>query len=240
MRAISLWFRSVLYTIYRVSYTSNIVMTDRTLTPRRVGTYQTVRDLILKGELAAGARIIESAVCEQLGVSRTPMREALFRLEQEGLVRQDAAKGFSVMPLTAREVREIYPIIWTLEVLALKLCEGNRDLDKLRDANRRLNESATAEARHESDDEWHCALVDGCRNVRLLRQIDVLKQAAHRYELAYMRHCGKVGASVTHHTEIVEALEQNDINKAVLLLEEHWRFGMNTLLDWLDWQGEPK
>src|SRR5688572_24496804 len=113
-------------------------MTQKTITPRRAETYVSVRQLILNGELLDGSRIVESSLCDQLGVSRTPLREALFRLEQEGLVRQDLARGFSVMPLSAREVREIYPIIWTLEVLALELSEGNFDIAALRKLNRTM------------------------------------------------------------------------------------------------------
>jgi len=213
-------------------------MAQQTLTPRRAETYASVRELILSGELAAGARIVESALCEELGVSRTPMREALFRLEQEGLVRQDLSRGFSVITLSAREVREIYPIIWTLEVLALQLAEGNIEVDTLKSLNRSLQRSNSPQKQHELDNRFHETLVSGCKNKRLLKQIEVLKQSADRYEIAYMRFCDKVGTSVQHHDELVESLEQGNTRKASRLLEDHWRFGMKTLLDWLDWDEE--
>ncbi|MBX9692190.1 MAG: GntR family transcriptional regulator [Cyanobacteria bacterium] len=190
----------------------------------------------MSGAIPEGSRIVESALCEELGVSRTPMREALFRLEQEGLVRQDLSRGFSVMPLSAREVREIYPIIWTLEVLALQLTEGDVPIDVLKNLNRSLKKSNNPDEQHEIDDNWHERLVYGCKNKRLLKQIEVLKQAAHRYELAYMRHSDKAHTSVEHHTRIVKALDQGKMKEATRLLEAHWRFGMQTLLDWLDWE----
>jgi DNA-binding GntR family transcriptional regulator len=168
------------------------------------------------------------------------MREALFRLEQEGLVRQDPARGFSVMPLSAREVREIYPIIWTLEVLSLELAEGNVDLEKLKSLNRSLQKARDPEEQHEIDDRWHEALVAGCKNRRLIKQVEVLKQAAHRYELAFMRYTNKVGTSVEHHKEVLNAIEDGNQKKAARLLEEHWRFGMKVLLDWLDWKEEEE
>ncbi len=211
-------------------------MTQQTPVPRRKETYTSVRQLILTGALPADSRIVESALCEQLGVSRTPMREALFRLEQEGLVRQDLSRGFSVMPLSAREVREIYPIIWTLEALALQLSEGYVPINALKNLNQSLSNSTDAEARHEIDGDWHENLLSGCKNKRLLKQIEVLKHAAHRYELAYMRHCDKLNTSVEHHAEIVDALDAGNIKEAARLLEEHWRFGMHTLLEWLDWE----
>src|SRR5579884_1831884 len=103
-------------------------MAKQAISPRRVETYEIVRDRILNGDFAQNSRIVESTLCDELGVSRTPMREALFRLEQDGLVRQDQNRGFSVMPLTAREVREIYPIMWTLEILAVQLAESRTDV----------------------------------------------------------------------------------------------------------------
>lgn len=214
----------------------SIVLSNQEITPRRLETYEAVRDRILSGELAPSARIVESTLCEELGVSRTPMREALFRLEQDGLVRQDPARGFSVMPLAAREVREIYPIMWTLEGLAVQLGADNIDIESLKRLNRSLQKATRPERQHEIDDEWHRALAAGCRNKRLLRQIDVLKQAAHRYELAYMRYCDKLDTSIDEHEGVLRALESRDKTNTVRLLEEHWRRGMNNLLDWLDWQ----
>lgn len=212
-------------------------MIDKTPSPMRVETYTSVRDLILSGSLPEGSRIVESALCQKLGVSRTPLREALFRLEQEGLVRQDLARGFSVLPLSAREVREIYPIIWTLERLALELTESF-DVGALKKLNQSLESERAPEKQHEIDDRFHAELLAACKNKRLLKQIAVLKQAAQRYELAYMRYCNKIGTSVEHHRQLVEALSDQDVARSGQLLEKHWRFSMQTLLDWLDWQGE--
>lgn len=88
--------------------------------PLREELRQAVLQRILRGVLPPGSRIIESKLSEELGVSRTPLREALLHLEQQGFVRSDLARGFSVEPLSQQEVREIYPIIWTLEGLALR------------------------------------------------------------------------------------------------------------------------
>jgi DNA-binding GntR family transcriptional regulator len=204
--------------------------------PRRLETYELLRHQILIGRFAPSERIVESTLCEELGVSRTPMREALFRLEQDGLVRQDPARGFSVMPLTAREVREIYPIIWTLEALAVQLGANNLDIDILKRLNRSLQKAVDHEKQHEIDDEWHGILVSGCKNKRLLKQLDVLKLGAHRYELAYMRHCDKLGTSIDEHEAVLSAIQNGDIKKAGRLIEEHWQRGMDNLLDWLDWE----
>jgi len=206
--------------------------------PRRQETYDVIRDRIMSGALVPGARIIESTLCEELGVSRTPMREALFRLEQDGLVRQEPARGFSVMPLSAKEVRQIYPIIWTLEVLALKIGADNVDTTELQRLNRSLTRATNPEKQHALDDKWHEILIESCKNKRLLQQIQLLKHVAHRYELAYMRHSKKLDTSIDEHEAILTAIASGQATEAQLLLEKHWRRGMETVLDWLDWRDE--
>ena len=95
-------------------------MVPPTRAPLREDVRQIILDRILSGELPPGCRITESRLAAELGVSRTPLREALFNLESEGFVRSDLARGFSVAPLSVREVRESYPILQTLEVLAFR------------------------------------------------------------------------------------------------------------------------
>jgi len=77
-------------------------------------------DLIVMGKLKGGERINESQVSSRLKASRTPLREALLHLEREGLVRSDLRRGFTVEPLSSREVREMYPILAQLECLAVR------------------------------------------------------------------------------------------------------------------------
>ena len=175
-------------------------------------------------------------MCKQLGISRTPLREALFRLEQEGLVKSDPSRGFSVVPLSAREVREIYPIIWTLEALAVKLSRNNFDTIGLKDLNRLLSETTNATERQKIDTSLHEKLTAGCPNRRLLQQIRIYKQTAYRYENAYMLHSNKLDMSVQQHSQIIEAVEGNELSKALDFVEAHWQAGMQELLDWLDWR----
>lgn len=206
--------------------------------PLRDEVHQLVLDRLLRGELPPGSRVIESELATQLGVSRTPLREALFRLEQEGFLQADLARGFTVVPLTAREVREVYPIIWTLECLALtsidqpervalsELTQINEDLAQVRDDPAHMLAL---------DSRWHETLMQGCPNRRLRQMIATLKKVAYRYEWAYMRETSLVATSVEQHRAIIEALEGRDLTRAISLLEDNWRFGMNALLQQLDW-----
>ena len=77
----------------------------------------------MKGDLLPGNRLQDVLLAAELGVSRTPVREALLRLERDGLVESDPNRGFFVAPLSRKEVAEIYPMVWALECLALDSCE---------------------------------------------------------------------------------------------------------------------
>jgi DNA-binding GntR family transcriptional regulator len=206
--------------------------------PLRDQIYQLIIDRLLRGELPPGSRVIESELATQLGVSRTPLREALFRLEQEGFLQADLARGFTVVPLTAREVREIYPIIWTLECLALStIAQAERvplaDLDQVNEALAQGQDDPADKLT--LDSRWHDTLLRNCPNRRLLQMITSLKQIAYRYERAYMREATLVETSIEQHRAISKTLHNGDLAQAAALLEQNWRFGMNALLQHLDW-----
>lgn len=206
--------------------------------PLRDQIYQLVLDRLLRGELPPGRRVVESELAGELGVSRTPLREALFRLEQEGFLQADLARGFTVVPLTAREVREIYPIIWTLECLALSsIGQTERvPLKELEQINADLAQKQDDPAdKLTLDSRWHEILLQNCPNRRLLQMITSLKQVAYRYERAYMREAALVETSVEQHHLISDALKRGDLAEAATLLEQNWLFGMNALLQHLDW-----
>lgn len=206
--------------------------------PLREEVLEKLRDQILRGEFAPGSRIHDSLLAEQLQVSRTPVREALFHLEQEGFVQVDMDRGFLVKPLTAREVREVYPILWTLEGLALRSA-GQAAIGQLMELQR-INEAILAardqpERRLALDTSWHRVLLAPCPNRRLLHLIETLKQVVYRYEWVYMRDIALVDATVGQHEAIMTALREQTLEQAGEHLEANWRFGMETLLRKLDW-----
>lgn len=207
--------------------------------PLREDIRQTILDRILSGELPPGSRITESRLASELGVSRTPLREALFSLESEGFVRSDLARGFSVAPLSVREVRESYAILQTLEALALRSIGqlAVTTAPELRRINEELAAAAGDSARGQLlDHQWHDALLADCPNKRLLDLIARLKETVSRYERLYMRDATLVAGSVAQHLRVIDALENGDLDQAVHELEENWRQALETLLVRL---GEP-
>jgi DNA-binding GntR family transcriptional regulator len=206
--------------------------------PRRNKVREEVLDLIFDGKLSAGERIVESQLAEQLKVSRTPLREALFVLEREGFVRSDLARGFSLLPLTSREVREIYPMIWTLESLAIR-SSGDAIFEivsTLRTRNKTFKTANKPTDNLKADLAFHAALISTCPNQRLNQTIQSLKEVAHRYECFYMQDKGRIENSVEEHAQLIELLSQHDLTKVLALLEKHWLRTMNLLIEWLDWR----
>jgi DNA-binding GntR family transcriptional regulator len=180
---------------------------------------------IIRGEYAPGQRIKDTDLAEEYGVSRTPVREALLRLEREGFVSAQKHLGFSVKGLCESEIREVYPLVRLLECTALasvplpdsamlaeldRLC---RSIDSLsRDPFQRI----------ELDSAWHKLLIENNGNRHLNRILADLKGILFRYEYAFMQKDEFVAQSVAEHRGIARALGEKRRRRAVELLGEHW------------------
>lgn len=192
---------------------------------------------IVRGDLAPSEGINEAELSSRLGVSRTPLREAMLGLMQEGFVTATPGRGFSVRGLTRGDAEEIYPVLWTLEGLALRSAWPIpvARLRQLEAANRRLEaakgDAGVALAR---DREWHALLLASCPNTMLLGMIENLKDHAARYEDAYMRNSGQVITSVAQHRQIQAAIRSDDLDRALELLEKNWRVSLEFLGPWLE------
>ena len=202
----------------------------RTSHPRsRVAEF--IGDKIIRQQLPAGRSIGEVALANELGVSRTPIREALLGLENGGLVQAQRGRGFVVQPLSASEARQIYPIIAALERLALECSKPPPEsrLELLRTLNRQLAAAESPSERMKLDAAWHRAIVSGCPNARLISLIEDVKQTALRYEYEYQRVSELRDRSVPEHAEIANLLTK-DPAAAGQAIEAHWRRGMEEVL----------
>jgi DNA-binding GntR family transcriptional regulator len=188
---------------------------------------------IVSGELEPGGRINESQLSLELGLSRTPLREALMTLEREGFVRSEVNRGFIVAAPSSHEAREIYPILWTLEGLALRetgLLAGTI-LPELEQIN---NDFAAPNLEpHQAikfDTDFHEILISRCPNARLLELVRSHRQLLRRYEHIQLGDASLVPHSVAQHAIIIQSLRLHDLNTAVAALEQNWRFGFELLL----------
>jgi DNA-binding GntR family transcriptional regulator len=205
--------------------------------PLREQAYQEILDRVHRGDLAPGTRVKDSTLAGQLGVSRTPVREALLQLAREGVLDADMGRGFRVCRLDRTEMIEAGSILSALEALALRSSpEIPADrLNRLGEIDREL-----AQMRGDADrivaleEEWHRTLVMGCSNQRLRDIIATLWQVPRRYMRAYLREARRVSLSTQHHARIVEALRRNDRETAVSRISHYWERGIEELGSWME------
>ncbi len=205
--------------------------------PLRDDVYREICNRICRGLLPPGTRLRDAALAEEIGVSRTPVREALLQLVRDGLVESDLGRGFTVRPLSADEAGDLGAILSTLECLALRSVDVFPDarLNELDEINAQLDEfKDDAERCLALNDEWHQRLVDGCRNTHLRATIAALREAAKRYQYAYMRDAGRVEHATHQHAAVVEALRHGNREAAETALSDHWRLGIETLQRWIE------
>jgi DNA-binding GntR family transcriptional regulator len=205
--------------------------------PLRDEVYQRILTQIQRGELAAGSRVRDAALAGQLGVSRTPVREALLRLVREGVLDTALGRGFRVRPLEAAELRDVGAILGVLESLALRLSPSpdERRRARLLELDQRIEQTRGDMSRClDLEDEWHRTLLEDCPNRRLLELIASLRQIPRRYLAAYMRDAGRLSLSTMPHTKILRALEDVGPDSGAAVFEQQWKKGLAELESWTE------
>jgi DNA-binding GntR family transcriptional regulator len=201
----------------------------------RDAAYERIREWILDGTLAPDEPLRDEALAEALGMSRTPVREALQRLEDDGLVVTNAARRSFVGPLSLQQARNVYPLAGVIEGLALRLALPAIDtaaLDEMRSANTRLAASlraGDAVAAMAADHALHGAFVARCGNDDLIRMLADLKCTVRRIERAFWGGADR-SDSVRDHEAVIAALAARDLPAAEAALARNWE---RSLL-WLD------
>lgn len=192
----------------------------------RPSAYQLVKASILDGSLAPGSQLIESQVAAWCGVSRTPVREALTRLEQDGLVER-TDRGLVVRERSPEEILDIYEVRIALEATAARLAaERHTSFDRMRlEQALRLAEAADAA---DGDDlarrnrEFHRSVWLSTHNEALIDLLDRLNLHLLRYPATTLSHPGRWDESLVQHTEIVEAIIARDEDRAEKLGRDHF------------------
>jgi DNA-binding GntR family transcriptional regulator len=195
--------------------------------------YRVLLGEIVEGTLQPGTRLVESRLAERLGVSRTPVREALFRLHQEGFVLTSAGRGFSVTPLDESEARELFPILSALEALALSMAGPLLvlDIEALREANRALAPLARSPLDAlAADTAFHELLLHRCPNASLLEMIDGVRRRLLRYEYVYMADETLIDVSIAQHEAIIDSVARCDFDGAAKALDTNYESGKALVL----------
>ncbi len=194
-----------------------------------------LRDLIVDGRLPPGQRINEVHLAQKLGVSRTPLREALAGLDQEGTLRSIPRIGYFVRELSLEEFEQIYDLRPLLDPPALRLAglPSPERLARLKELNERIERSRDPNTVIDLDNQWHLELIAGCENKVLLDLIRQLIQRTRRYEIALMREQTNIKVATAGHQAIINALKKRDLAAACTALRRNMETGRAPIVKWL-------
>lgn len=185
--------------------------------------------MVVAGRLLPGAQIVEEHILRELGVSRTPVREALQRLEFEGLVEVRAHKGTFVSLLDDESLREIFEFREAIEGQAARLATQRIDdqtrlsLNELLERFRDGVERADPRAFHEADTRLHRTLVAACGNRRIQRTIEILESQIARTRFLSIIALTRMEKSSSEHEAIIKAVIERDAAEAEEAMRHHIR-----------------
>lgn len=191
--------------------------------------HEAVRDRILSGELAPGDFVREQEMSEAMGVSRTPIREALGRLASECFLERIPHRGFRVPDEPLTELLDLYPVVGALESLAGELAFpklGEDDWRRLREINEELREvleRGDIDTAIELNDRFHHYIAERSGNERLSQLLHDLLSQLSRLEAWYYSSRSRAEQSVREHSELIEALEGGNLEAAQALFAENMK-----------------
>lgn len=195
--------------------------------PLRDVVFNTLRQAILKGELAPGERLMEIQLAEKLGVSRTPIREAIRKLELEGLVLMIPRKGAEVARISEKSMRDVLEVRRSLEELAIELAcqrmtqEEFKELEKAKEAFSRAVAEGSAMEIAETDEAYHDIIYNSTNNTRLVQILNNLREQMYRYRLEYIKDEDKRQILLVEHNKIYRALCARHVEEAKQAMREH-------------------
>ena len=184
--------------------------------PLRDVVFNTLRQAILKGELAPGERLMEIQLAEKLGVSRTPIREAIRKLELEGLVLMIPRKGAEVAKISEKSLKDVLEVRRSLEELAIELaCQRMTDTD-LQELERKQKKFCEAISRGsamdiaESDESYHDVIYNCTRNTRLVQILNNLREQMYRYRFEYIKDESTHEQLIAEHRILLDCIQNKD------------------------------
>lgn len=191
--------------------------------------YVLLRDWIIKGKLAPDQKLRDKELAEKLGVSRTPIREALLRLEDEGLVQTKPSNSTIVTPIDFHQAENLYSIVWTLEALALSQAFDrmtDQKIQAMKSANDKLHAALLNNDPYlaiEADNEFHAIYLQAAENPDLCQMLSIVKQKIGRLKIYYFEQASGTLNSYQEHLAIINALEEKNLAKAHAAVEHNWK-----------------
>lgn len=195
--------------------------------PLREMVFESLREAIIQGRLKPGERLMEIQLADEMGVSRTPIREAIRKLELEGFVVMVPRKGAFVAGISVKDIVDVFEIRASLEALAAGLAAERITPDELEELERSLvviSEVSSKEdinAIVETDTNFHELIYKASRNERLSQMIVHLKEQIQRFRTTSLSQPGRSKNALEEHRKIVEAISDRNAELAQSLAREH-------------------
>ena len=195
--------------------------------PLRDVVFKTLRQAILKGELEPGERLMEIQLAERLGVSRTPIREAIRKLELEGLVLMIPRKGAEVAKISENNLRDVLEVRRSLEELAIDLAcqriteEELAQLNKAEVDFKAAIENGDAMQIAQTDENFHEIIYNGTKNQKLVQILNNLREQMYRYRVEYLKDEKNFPILIREHSQIVEGLTAKDKTMLTAAMHKH-------------------
>ena len=214
--------------------------------PLRDVVFNTLRRAILRGELKPGERLMEIQLANKLGVSRTPIREAIRKLELEGLVLMIPRKGAEVAEITEKNLRDVLEVRCALEELGVQLAcdridkEGIQKLHEAADHFRDVLDSDDITQIAQADEAFHDVIFEATGNARLIQLLNNLREQMYRYRIEYLKKRECYPQLLSEHQGIIEAIEGHDKENATKITVVHIINQVDTVLGTLRHKDEKE
>ena len=204
--------------------------------PLREMVFESLREAIIQGRLRPGERLMEIQLAEEMGVSRTPVREAIRKLELEGFVVMVPRKGAYVAGISVKDIVDVFEVRAALEGLAAGLAAEritDDEMDQLERSIHKINVSAEEDLKAivEGDTSFHALIYKASRNQRLVQIIINLQEQINRFRMTSLAQPGRLKIALDEHTKIVEAISDRNVESSQQLATEHIENAEQSLLN---------
>lgn len=198
--------------------------------------FEHLREAIIHGEMAPGDRLVESRLAGAMDISRTPVREAIHKLEREGLLKKLPKGGFTVVPFSREDIKETFGIRCVLEMYAASLAASNcreEDLlpleDKIQEFQRCLDRGLLEDLPR-INTQFHNFFYSLSRSPKLIKMINDLNDQIYRFRMILLKTGEWADASNRDHRKMVQAIRKRDTDKVQRVVKEHLERGQRILL----------
>ncbi len=207
--------------------TDDLILHMDAYLPLRDVVFHTLREAILRGDLRPGERLMELQLAAKLGVSRTPIREAIRMLEQEGLAVTMPRRGAEVAKMTLKDMEDVLEIREALDELAVRIaCTRITDeqLKKLSEVKDRfVSSTKTGDVKQiaEADVSFHDVIYEATGNPKLVTLLNNLREQVYRYRVEYVKNPKNYPVLIKEHEAILQGLKDREVERAVSAMQEH-------------------